>query len=369
MIAGRYLIRQVIRWFATMRAFLSHHTIAFTGVLVLCLSPAQAQNDFSSRRFPPCPSPSRVHVGQGASAEFLIARDGKTIARLPGQASGGFDEYGMLLVKTAKESHFVNEQGKILAGPYGDALPFSGGFAAVFINGKWGFIDRLGQIAIEPQFRYAFSFQEGFALIRVQDGSWAYIDAQGRQHLRNVVAHPFHEGLTVSFDDATGKYGYLGIDGKWAIPPRFERADDFSEGFAPVQSGGKWGYIWHTGEFAIEPGFDSAGRFHNGIAPVGIGDSYGFVGQRGELVVPAKFEAVNWFCSGLAPVRQGKLWGYIDINGEFVISPRFVSADHFSGDRARVFVKSGTHAQQALIDRTGAVVWKSPARVPIMHSH
>lgn len=44
---------------------------------------------------------------------------------------------------------------------YDKAQPFSGGLAAVAVNGKWGYIDQSGTFVIEPRFNDAEAFTEG----------------------------------------------------------------------------------------------------------------------------------------------------------------------------------------------------------------
>ncbi|MCW5316956.1 S-layer protein [Nostoc sp. KVJ3] len=51
----------------------------------------------------------------------------------------------------------------------------------------------------------------------------------------------------------------------FAIPPQFDAADDFVEGFARVQKGNQWGYIDKTGNFVISPQFDEAHPFSEGL--------------------------------------------------------------------------------------------------------
>ena len=70
-------------------------------------------------------------------------------------------------------------------------------------NGKWGYIDRLGNIAIQPTFEAVGEFSEGLAAVELV-GRWGFIDENG-----NVV-----------------------------VEPRFSRAYHFSEGLARVQDGG-----------------------------------------------------------------------------------------------------------------------------------
>lgn len=67
-------------------------------------------------------------------------------------------------------------------------------YAAVMLNGKWGFIDSTGKMVIEPQYEDARSFANGFAAVK-KDGKW----------------------------------GFINTDGKMVIEPQFENAKDFND--------------------------------------------------------------------------------------------------------------------------------------------
>jgi len=77
-------------------------------------------------------------------------------------------------------------------------------------SGEWGYIDRAGKFAINPQFRSASRFSDGLAAVQTeQSGPWGYIDKTGA-----VV-----------------------------INPQFDATNPFSEGLAAARIGDKWGYI------------------------------------------------------------------------------------------------------------------------------
>lgn len=96
------------------------------------------------------------------------------------------DEYGFCSIK---QRIFVKEQGsyKMLnkklenvgdlkfdaARPFGD-----GSYAAVCMNGKWGFVNEDGELVIECVYDDAQSFSNGFAAVCV-GGKWGYIDESG----------------------------------------------------------------------------------------------------------------------------------------------------------------------------------------------
>jgi hypothetical protein len=85
-------------------------------------------------------------------------------------------------------------------------------------NGQWGYMDKAGHVAVEPQFSFAAPFSGEFSQINI-DGHWGYIDRTG----------------------------------KVVVKPQFDWAWEFSEGLALVKSGGKYGYIDKTGKYVWEP--------------------------------------------------------------------------------------------------------------------
>jgi hypothetical protein len=130
-------------------------------------------------------------------------------------------------------------------------VTFSEGLIAVRdrdnIN-KWGYKDKTGAWAIQPQFDVAKWFREGLALVKEQNGKWGYIDKTGAWVIRpqfdvndDNYLSSFSEGLAGAMQN--GKCGYINKIGKWVILPVFDSVEDFSEGLAKVEYNGKIGYI------------------------------------------------------------------------------------------------------------------------------
>ncbi len=77
------------------------------------------------------------------------------------------------------------------------------------------------------------------------------------------IMAPFAGGFAVARQEQTGYassyayrflYGWIDRSGNFAIPPRFQNAQDFSEvGLAPVQVDYKCGYIDTKGSIVIPP--------------------------------------------------------------------------------------------------------------------
>lgn len=67
--------------------------------------------------------------------------------------------------------------------------------------------------------------------------------------------------------DEEALYGYIGVDGAWAVQPRFLAADDFDSGFAAVQDeNGLWGVIDVSGDYAYPPRLKDKPPVAGGIA-------------------------------------------------------------------------------------------------------
>jgi hypothetical protein len=55
-------------------------------------------------------------------------------------------------------------------------MPYEGSY--------WGYINKNGEMVIEPQFRRAAMFQDGLASVYI-DGRWALINIKG-EHIRDI---------------------------------------------------------------------------------------------------------------------------------------------------------------------------------------
>lgn len=80
---------------------------------------------------------------------------------------------------------------------------FSDGLALVSLNGKYGFIDKTGKVAIPLKYDVAKDFSEGLAAVCLD--AWGYIDPTGRVviPLNYDCAEPFENGnATVSLNGA-----------------------------------------------------------------------------------------------------------------------------------------------------------------------
>ena len=167
-------------------------------------------------------------------------------------------------------------------------------------DGRWGYKDAQGKVVVTPRFLLAEEFSpEGLAPV-VDDNGWAYINAQGRVVIRPFVVDNgpdyFSEGLARF--TRKGKFGFFNERGKVVIPPKYDFASPFSEGFAAfcagcreepsgehrIVKGGKWGFINRQGEIVIRPRFDEVEVFQGGRARAKWDGQWRPIDKRGRVM-------------------------------------------------------------------------------------
>ena len=110
----------------------------------------------------------------------------------------------------------------------------------------WGFVDQHGAEVLAPKFLDATDFSEGYAFVVANDGTklFGIIDKSGKYVHEPAFdeATPFSESLAAV--RAGEKWGYVDLDGRWAIPPNLAHAEPFWHGLARVAfEPGRGGYI------------------------------------------------------------------------------------------------------------------------------
>jgi hypothetical protein len=279
-------------------------------------------------------------------------------------------------------------------------------------DGRVGFIDSTGRVAIKPTIKARIDqvgdFVDGLARV----GTEGFIDEAGNWVIRGKYfsMDDFSDGLAkVTVDDPVKQYEhntlYLDKTGmEVARVPGF-RGREFSEGLAPYEGDhkpnirkfepgkftymdypGPQGFIDRAGKIVIQPTFAAVGPFVGGLARAVL-DGYchiatpdggqqgsptsgypgscggapadafqpcgtGFIDTSGRFAIQPHFESARDFKDGLAAVRVHYRWGFIDKTGSTVVNPQFEEAQSFSEGLAAV--KQG--GKWGFIDRTGKVV-------------
>ncbi|WP_411823589.1 WG repeat-containing protein [Leptospira sp. 'Mane'] len=101
------------------------------------------------------------------------------------------------------------------------------------------------------------------------------------------------------------KSGFVDLKGNWVIPPNFDHAEDFSEGYAVVKEQDKWYFIDPQGKRLPGSYEFQVGNFQNGLALSRLSHySYGYVDKSGTLKFPTHFKYAFDFKDGYALVAE-----------------------------------------------------------------
>lgn len=194
-------------------------------------------------------------------------------------------------------------------------------------NSKYGFVNHLGQVVVEPVFEEAWAYENNYAPVKI-DGKWGFVDTSS----------------------------------KIAVKPAFDDVWGFSEGLARIFVDDKFGFIDETGKIVIKPIYDdSTGWFKDGVATVSKtvkGETrWGLIDKTGKTVIDFKYDALNIPSDGLLRAIKGTdddlLYGFIDKKGKTVIDFKYSTASDFSSGTAVVTDDNG---DTKLIDTAGNIV-------------
>ncbi len=319
---------------------------------------------------------------------------------------------------------FVDDSGNIIGKPHADGLSewellldFHAGFASFRVGELWGFVDHLGNVALEPRFECNWNpiMNEGLAFAGYS-GDRFYFNLAGDRVLPGpyVVATCFKEGMAAvkfpgrdtcsvidpkgillselpihllwdmcwvkpqwdwnhfvgsiaSKDEAHSEYpGLCGIfnwRGECLFEPRYPRMTTFHGSTAcfssdPESPRPHFGLVDRSGT-EIHP-CTLFGDCHLSEGMVAAGTKrnlLGYLNTDGEWIIEPRFHIAHPFSQGLAFVGDGQLgFGYINTSGEYVIPPGPVS----HGGKFRNGVATVVHrGRGALINRAGEVIWKN----------
>lgn len=306
----------------------------------------------------------------------------------------------------------VNEASGIRDNQINENLEWHGGvfdgdlFPATTADDRdtWGYIDRTGKWAIEPQYLYAACFINGFAIVQDKDEDFHFItpkgkDAFGKLDCKTVT--PFFEGYA-SLYSGDG-WGIIDTKGEWALasakdttsPYKYSAPLIFNEGkcfddFKYIDTSGNTIFEFSEKDRGYANGlyegfkdtrpifksfhqdrvfyghrmYDAQGKvltdfavntiigtyqdeliFHEDLcaAQDPVMHTWGYVDKSGAWVIKPQFDLAYSFSQGLAMVLDpaSNKYGFIDKNGDWKIPPRFRQPEDYAGGLSYTFDANG----------------------------
>ncbi|MDQ1004859.1 hypothetical protein QFZ28_005399 [Neobacillus niacini] len=332
------------------------------------------------------------------------------------ESAGDFQENGLAIVQLNNRTGIIDNNGYFIVKPkYETISPFSEGRATAidgegftvldesgkeitskaysFIgdykegravaantteNGKYvyGYLNRRGNEVIPLSYETASDFQDGKALVKLKEGSYALIDLTGK--VLNSYSYPFvgdyREGMLAFRRSNDGKWGYMDESGTVLIEPQFTGTQPFIEEKAIVNvENNYYGLIDRQGKFIIKPQYASLinlgenryalGKAQDPERPY-LFQKYAIADSNGHIYTGFIYNDVSHYKDGIASAYNDEMTFLIDKRGQ-----RLGHLPKVQGSGSLAFVKSLIKGDIDLrvlyFDKKGELIWKQNTIIPL----
>ncbi len=246
----------------------------------------------------------------------LINRKGELVVPFVYDNIDYFTDEDLIYVKNDGKYGYLNPEGKLAIDlKYEAAEPFQDGRAIVKLNGKYGMINTQDMFTIDPVYDEIIDMYDGYYILRrgnmhtvmnpnklldfkyempVESWSLNRISTSGYYY---VYAHN-----KIYFLNPEG----LDIHHEYYLPSDAERD---SAGYDPYGGGSYFKYI----DFIYVPGYDDMFLSYQN-------KKMAVVDEKGTLITFYKYDQLDVYWSDMCRFRIGKKYGYLDRNGEEISS-------------------------------------------------
>jgi len=218
----------------------------------------------------------------------------------------------------------------------------------------WQYANLKGEIVIDRKDPLCYEFSEdGIAVVDYSKQNLnLFINTKGEEipteikdyKLKGVFGYGlkgYSNGLVVV--QQKNKFGCLDVNGKIAIPLKYDDLTEFDNGYGIGKIGSNFYVVSQDGKEVLVKldNIKEIKHFQEGLAPiVSIGGSFGFIDTNGKVVISGGYSGAGYFNNGLAWARTTeKLVGFINQKGEWEINPKFSVAKDFDKESGMAMVK------------------------------
>lgn len=260
----------------------------------------------------------------------------------------------LFLIKREGRYGFMNRDGEIMIpAQFEYASNFSNGLAVIAVQDKFGYIDKSGETVIECQFDEAQNFVEARAIVEI-NGFFGVIDPTG-----NYILNPEFDDIGVIseglfYAEKNGFFQYFSVDGQLVINRKFSEAFSFENGKAKVVEDGVSGYIRPDGTFIVSSEKGDVRHFYDTMYVLQLRDSATFITPSGRLQFEY-YDRIGGLKENRAIVAKKDKYGYVDARATVVIPlklntfPNYFQFAQFENGHALAY----RQMRYALIDSTG----------------
>lgn len=269
-------------------------------------------------------------------------------------------------LKKSELSPIINNEFIHKIRQYDELKSFKGGLAAVYRNGKWGFVNIHGDEIIPCEYTEVESFSDGCAAV-AQGDKYGFIDDKGNKFYPCRLSYEpfsiwggmtsFHEGVAFiplpantwfrygasEYQAPYKLFGGLNKSGEMVFSYKYADCRAFCEGRAPVKltPNSNWGAIDTQGNLVIDFCWSELSFFVDGLARAKSSDGrHVFIDKYGNISFYCTYGRYDdCFSEGMCAVAtQDWKWGYVDTHNKLVIPQMYEDAASFNEGVARICV-------------------------------
>ncbi|ERM84377.1 hypothetical protein P872_15135 [Rhodonellum psychrophilum GCM71 = DSM 17998] len=171
---------------------------------------------------------------------------------------------------------FINKSGQMLIENRFDEISvFSEGLAAVKRNGLWGFVNKADQIIVTPQFEEVLDFHNGLSVVK-QNGKSNLIDKNGGVLLGNWYSRISIAPDNYFITEENGLFGLIDASGLEIVGPKFNELRRETQDKIVVKMGDKFGVMDESGNYSL-PIYYKNIIFDQGTNKILVEDRYQFM--------------------------------------------------------------------------------------------
>lgn len=172
----------------------------------------------------------------------LISKEGKTVVAENAEMESIFPFDGEFIgIKKDGRFGFIDRLGNLrIANQYGAIGLWREGAAAVRLNMKWGFVDRLERLLVQPYYDSATDFNNGLSIVSILD-KYGLVNSEATEVLPIEYQSIYLTHLDNYILEKSGLYGLANSQGRLVLQPQYDKIIEVSKDLILVHFNGKFG--------------------------------------------------------------------------------------------------------------------------------
>jgi hypothetical protein len=186
----------------------------------------------------------------------------------------------------------------------------------VKVNQRWGLIDKMGKIAVEPTYDAIGEFYKYGYAVTQKDGKVGVLNKNGQ-----TVLPPKYFDLQILDSSIfaviiNDSWKIIDLNQKIILDDRYEKVKIWKKKFISFSRDGKWGLVHLTGQSIVEPMYDDIKPFENEYFIVESDGKKGLIKENGQIIITPVAEEIRINSDNLFLYRKYYRWGAVDGKGQ-----------------------------------------------------